>query len=234
VGAGTVEFLVDAERNFYFLEMNTRLQVEHPVTEMVTGVDIVIAQIRIACGEKLWFAQDDVVMRGHAIECRIYAEDPYRGFVPSPGRIVSLTRPGGPGVRVDSGVYEGWEVAIFYDPLLAKLVVWGQSRDEAIRRLRRALGEYSVGGIMTNVPLFRAIADDPNFVAGDIDTQYLDRWIADRRAPADTIAGELEADLALVAAALEHRASAQRPAAAVAVDGGSNWKRAGRVAAARS
>jgi acetyl-CoA carboxylase biotin carboxylase subunit len=231
-GAGTVEFLVDADRNFYFLEMNTRLQVEHPVTEMVTGVDLVAAQIRVAAGEPLWFAQDDVVLRGTAIECRVYAEDPDNGFIPSPGRITSLREPSGPGVRVDGGVYEGWEVAIHYDPLLAKLAVWAPTRAEAIARLRRALAEYRVGGIRTTLPLFRALCDEPRFLSGEIDTQFLDRWIADRSTPATGFGDPLARDLALAAAALDFRARAPRPVAAPA-GGVSNWKRAGRVAAIR-
>jgi acetyl-CoA carboxylase biotin carboxylase subunit len=230
-GAGTIEFLVDGDRSFYFLEMNTRLQVEHPVTEMVTGVDLVVAQIRIAAGEPLWFSQKDVHLRGTAIECRVYAEDPEAGFVPSPGRITSLTRPSGPGVRVDGGVYEGWEVAIHYDPLLAKLVVWAPTRPEAIARLKRALGEYSVGGIQTTLPLFRALCDDPRFLSGEIDTQFLDRWLADRAAPAAAL-DTIETDLALAAAALDYLARAPRPTGAPA-SGGSNWKRAGREAIVR-
>ncbi|HEX9186779.1 MAG TPA: acetyl-CoA carboxylase biotin carboxylase subunit, partial [Vicinamibacteria bacterium] len=144
VNAGTLEFLVDADRNPYFLEMNTRLQVEHPVTEMVTGVDLVQQQIRIAQGEPLPFRQEDLTQRGHAIECRVYAEDPDNGFLPSPGRIVALRPPGGPGVRDDSGVCEGGEVGVHYDPLVSKLVAWGESRDEAIRRMRRAVAEYRI------------------------------------------------------------------------------------------
>jgi acetyl-CoA carboxylase biotin carboxylase subunit len=232
-GAGTIEFLVDAERTFYFLEMNTRLQVEHPVTELVTGVDLVAAQIRVAAGEPLWFSQDDVAMRGVAVECRVYAEDPDSGFVPSPGRITSLVEPSGPGVRVDGGVYEGWEVAIHYDPLLAKLVVWAPTREAAIARLKRALGEYSVGGIRTTLPLFRALCDEPRFLSGDIDTQFLDRWLAERAAPAAGFDDPLADDLALAAAALYARERAPRPAAQAA-GGGSNWKRAGRAGGLRS
>ncbi len=232
-GAGTIEFLVDRDRNFYFLEMNTRLQVEHPVTEMVTGVDLVAAQIRVANGEPLWFAQQDVTMRGAAVECRIYAEDPDNNFLPSPGLITSLREPGGPGVRVDGGVYEGWDVPIHYDPLLAKLVVWASTRREAIARLRRALGEYTVGGIRTSIPLFREIVDQQTFVDGEIDTGYLDRLLAARREGASTPVepfdgDELACDLAAVAAALQHHAHAPRPVAASG-RAESVWKRAGRV-----
>ncbi len=236
-GAGTIEFLVDADRNFYFLEMNTRLQVEHPVTELVTDIDVVAAQIRVAAGEPLWFTQDDVKLRGAAIECRIYAEDPRNGFVPSPGKITSLSEPAGPGIRIDSGVYEGWEVAIHYDPLLAKLVVWAPTRVEAIARLRRALAEYEVGGIRTSLPLFRDLLNEPCVLSGDIDTQFLDRWIVERYGEGTRVSPsfglELDADLALAAAALavaapaDHEASGCEPPT-------SNWKRAGRIGGLRS
>jgi len=175
--AGTVEFLVDQEKNFYFLEMNTRLQVEHPVTELITGLDLVHLQIRIAAGEKLPFRQEDVQIRGHAIECRIYAEDPDNNYFPSPGKITLLLSPSGPGIRRDSGMYEGWTVPIDYDPLLAKLIGYGTDRTQAISRLTRALHEYFVGGIQTNISLFRRILGDADFQAGNIDTGYLDRLL---------------------------------------------------------
>ncbi len=176
--AGTVEFLVDAQRNFYFLEMNTRLQVEHPVTEIVTGLDLVHLQLRVAAGEKLPFRQKDVRLRGHAIECRVYAEDPDNNFFPSPGKITRLISPSGPGIRRDSGMYEGWTVPIEYDPLLAKLVAYGENREQASQRLLRALSEYFVGGIKTNVSLFRRILRDADFQAGRLDTGFLDRLLA--------------------------------------------------------
>ena len=176
--AGTVEFLVDAERNFFFLEMNTRLQVEHPVTEFITGLDLVHLQMRIAAGEKLPVTQDEIKLRGHAIECRVYAEDPDNSFFPSPGQITRLISPSGPGIRRDSGMYEGWTVPMEYDPLLAKLVVYGENREQAIRRLQRALTEYFVGGIKTNVSLFLRILKDPDFRAARLDTGYLDRLLA--------------------------------------------------------
>ncbi len=179
--AGTVEFLVDQQRNFYFLEMNTRLQVEHPVTELVTGLDLVHLQIRVADGEKLPIKQEDISVRGHAIELRIYAEDPDNNFFPSPGRITRLISPSGPGIRRDSGMYEGWEVPLEYDPLLAKMIGYGETREMAIDRLRRALAEYFVGGIKTNIPLFRRILLHPDFRTGNIDTGFLDRLLADRR-----------------------------------------------------
>ncbi|MFY9744659.1 MAG: acetyl-CoA carboxylase biotin carboxylase subunit [Acidobacteriaceae bacterium] len=175
--AGTVEFLVDDNRNFYFLEMNTRLQVEHPVTELVTGYDLVHLQIRVAQGEPLPFTQKDVQLRGHAIECRIYAEDPANGFMPSPGRITRLLQPGGPGIREDSGIYEGWVVPMDYDPMLSKLIAYAPTRELAIARLQRALDEYVVGGIRTNLGLFRRILSDPDFCAARLDTGYLDRLL---------------------------------------------------------
>lgn len=175
--AGTIEFLVDQQKNFYFLEMNTRLQVEHPVTELVTGLDLVHLQIHIAEGRKLPFRQQDVKLRGHAVECRIYAEDPDNQYFPSPGKIATLIEPAGPGIRLDSGVYEGWTVPIDYDPLLAKLVGYGADRTQATERLVRALGEYFVGGIKTNMALFRRILKDADFRAGRLDTGYLDRLL---------------------------------------------------------
>jgi acetyl-CoA carboxylase biotin carboxylase subunit len=178
--AGTVEFLVDRDRNFYFLEMNTRLQVEHPVTEAVTGLDLVQLQLRIAAGERLPLRQEEVTFRGHAIECRIYAEDPENNFMPSPGRITRLITPSGPGIREDSGIYEGWAVPLDYDPLLSKLVAFGAHRNEAIARLQRALGESFIGGIRTNLGLFRRILRDAQFVAGDFDTGTLDRVLAEK------------------------------------------------------
>ncbi len=176
--AGTVEFLVDSERNFYFLEMNTRLQVEHPVTELVTGLDLVQLQFRIAAGETLPFRQHDIRLRGHAIECRVYAEDPDNNFFPSPGKIARLLRPSGPGIREDSGVYEGWTVPLDYDPMLSKLIAYAPDRYSAIARMRRALDEYFVGGIKTNLALFRRILEDQDFVEARIDTGFLDRLLA--------------------------------------------------------
>jgi acetyl-CoA carboxylase, biotin carboxylase subunit len=198
--AGTIEFLVDENKNFYFLEMNTRLQVEHPVTELTTGLDLVHLQIRIAAGEKLPFKQEDVWLRGHAIECRIYAEDPDNNFFPSPGKISLLLLPSGPGIRRDSGMYEGWTVPIDYDPLLAKLIGYGTDREQATSRLRRALNEYFVGGIKTNLSLFRRILNDEDFKAGRLDTGFLDRLLA---RPVETAATDGEAaKVAAIAAGL--------------------------------
>jgi acetyl-CoA carboxylase biotin carboxylase subunit len=197
--AGTVEFLVDGNRNFYFLEMNTRLQVEHPVTELTTGLDLVHLQICIAAGEKLPFTQPEVQWRGHAMECRIYAEDPEHSFFPSPGRITGMTTPAGPGIRLDSGVYEGWVVPVDYDPLLAKLIAYGSDRSHAIARLRRALDEYSISGIVTNLDLFRRILSNPDFNAGEFDTSFLDRLLQTRSEAA--VSGE-QATIAAIGAAL--------------------------------
>jgi acetyl-CoA carboxylase biotin carboxylase subunit len=205
--AGTVEFLVDQDlvdqgKSFYFLEMNTRLQVEHPVTELITGLDLVHLQIRIAAGERLPFRQEDVHIRGHAIECRIYAEDADNNFFPSPGKIETLLTPAGPGIRLDSGVYAGWTVPVDYDPLLAKLIGYGQDRQQAIARLTRALPEYFVEGIKTNLGLFRRILADENFRSGKIDTGYLERLL---KAEAGSDGGEARkrtANIAAIAAAV--------------------------------
>ena len=171
--AGTLEFLADQNGAFYFLEMNTRLQVEHPVTEWVTGIDLVHWQIRIAAGERLTLRQEDITWRGSAIECRVYAEDPDRDFFPCPGRILRYREPAGPGVRVDSGVYAGWTVPLEYDPLLAKLTVWAEDRLSAIERMRRAVSEFSILGITTNLTLFERLMADERFRSGDLDTAFL-------------------------------------------------------------
>ena len=230
VNAGTIEFLVDENRNPYFLEMNTRLQVEHPVTEMVTGEDLVKLQIRIARGERLPFRQEDLRQRGHAIECRVYAEDPDQGFVPSPGRITALRLPGGPGVRDDSGIYEGYEVPIHYDPLLSKLVVWGYSRQDAIRRMRRAVAEYKVLGIKTTLPFFQRVLHHPAFLAGDFDTSFVEKVFA-----AEDRARERPVEVAVAAAAI--RAYRERQAERLTPmdegNAGSPWWRAGLSEAQR-
>jgi acetyl-CoA carboxylase biotin carboxylase subunit len=174
VNAGTIEFLMDRDKNFYFLEMNTRLQVEHPVTELVTGVDIVKAQIRIARGRKLPLTQDDVHVNGSAIECRINAEDPYNDFLPSIGTVDDITLPTGPGVRVDTGIYEGFQITPHYDPLVSKLICWGETRAEALLRMRRALEEYRIMGIKTNIPFHQRIIDSHRFMAGQFDTTFVE------------------------------------------------------------
>jgi len=205
--AGTVEFLADGRGNFFFMEVNARLQVEHPVTEAVTGVDLVRAQFRIAAGEDLGLAQDDVRISGAALECRIYAEDPDRGFLPSPGRIEMLRVPGGPGVRDDSGVYEGYVMPIHYDALIAKLITWAASRAEAIDRMRRALDEYVVEGIPTTLGFHRRVMDDPRFLAGDLDTRFIE-GMNGRPGGAAGAPDYLE-DMAAVAAALSAGAPAR-------------------------
>src|SRR5687768_13682603 len=201
-GAGTVEFLLsDATREFYFLEMNTRLQVEHPVTELVTGFDLVREQFLVASGEALSFIQEDVRWLGHAIECRIYAEDPANNFFPCPGTITHLQEPLGPGVRIDSGVRRLSEVSIHYDPLIAKLAVWGRTREEAIDRLRRALDEYEVAGITTTLPFFREIVRDEEFISARLDTGFISRFNERRVEPERSVEDQ---DLAIIAAALHY------------------------------
>jgi acetyl-CoA carboxylase biotin carboxylase subunit len=235
--AGTVEFLVDRDRNFYFLEMNTRLQVEHPVTELVTGLDLVHLQIGIAAGERLRFTQEEVNIRGHAIECRIYAEDPDNNYFPSPGEITLLLTPDGPGIRRDSGIYEGWTVPIDYDPLLAKLIGYGTDREQAISRLMRGLDEYLVGGTKTNIPLFRRILSDQDFQAANLDTGYLDRLLRTNRVSRGDQAADVAAIAAGIFAALD---SAQPMRNGIAGEGpaagpraASTWKRAARIEALR-
>ncbi len=194
--AGTVEFLLDRDKNFYFLEMNTRLQVEHAITEAVTGVDLVVEQMRVASGRRLRLRQRDISLKGHAIECRICAEDPHNDFLPSVGRINNVYEPSGPGVRVDSGVYDGFEVSLYYDPLVAKLIVWGETRAQAILRMRRALSEFKLLGIRTNIPFHLRLMDSPTFIAGRFDNAFLDSF--NISSPDET--GE-RAQLAAVAAA---------------------------------
>ncbi|MCA1616416.1 MAG: acetyl-CoA carboxylase biotin carboxylase subunit [Acidobacteria bacterium] len=241
VGAGTVEFLVsDVTREFYFLEMNTRLQVEHPVTELVTGIDLVREQITVAAGEPLSFAQADVSFRGHAVECRVYAEDPENNFLPSPGRVTHLRLPAGPGVRDDGGVYAGADVSIYYDPMISKLAVWGRTRAEAIDRLRRALDEYAVGGIETTLPFFREVVRDPEFVAGRLDTGFIPRFFARREAARDessAAASDAETtarDLAIICAALAREDGRRETPAESAAREQSPWKLTGRAAQHRS
>ncbi|HXR98638.1 MAG TPA: acetyl-CoA carboxylase biotin carboxylase subunit [Terriglobales bacterium] len=228
--AGTVEFLVDADENFYFLEVNTRLQVEHPVTELVTGLDLVAEQIRIAAGEPLSFTQDLVSTHGHAIECRVYAEDPAQNFMPSPGLIRRLQVPSGPGIREDSGVYQGWNVPLDYDPLLSKLIAWGADRDQAVARMRRALQEYELAGVGHNLGFFRRVFSDPDFIAGRTDTGYVGRLQAMPEPAADP---ELERLAAVAAALAAGRVSAPPPAVTDAGVASSNWQRSARQAGLR-
>jgi acetyl-CoA carboxylase, biotin carboxylase subunit len=229
VNAGTVEFLVDASLNFYFLEVNTRLQVEHPVTEQVTGLDLVKLQIAIAAGHRLPFAWETISPRGHAMEVRIYAEDPDNNFFPCPGKIVARRIATGPGIRLDEGVYRGWTVPIEYDPLLSKLIAWGNSREETLARLRRALDEYTISGIRTNVSLFRRILAEPEFLSGEIHTKWLDQLLARPRPPAVQPRPGTEAAAAIAAAYWENiqpgsaSAGGQTPQ-----DAPSRWKQEGR------
>jgi len=234
--AGTIEFLVDQGKNFYFLEMNTRLQVEHPVTEQVTGLDLVQLQIRVAAGERLPFSQEQVQLRGHAIEVRIYAEDPENNFFPSPGKIQRLIAPSGPGIREDSGIYEGWTVPLDYDPMLSKLIAYAPTRKQAIKRLLRALEEYFIGGIASNLALFRRILSDPGFEAGEIDTGYLDRLLATAPAQKPTHGpddAELIAAAATIFASFDASTSNDLPYP-IQPAPGEKWKTAARNDAVRS
>lgn len=227
VSAGTIEFLLDRDQNFYFLEMNTRLQVEHPVTEMVTGVDIVKEMLRVAVGRKLRYTQDDVQLNGWAIECRILAEDPYRNFIPSTGKITGLWEPTGPGVRLESGVYPGMEVTPYYDSLIAKLIVWGETRGEAILRMRRALAEYRIIGIKTILPFHMQIMDSTRYQGGQLDINFLEQhFILDETSRPDQVR------VAVIAATLlAHQRNQQ--AILLKQRGSSPWKMVGRKRALR-
>ncbi len=229
--AGTVEFLVGDHGNFYFLEMNTRLQVEHPVTELVTGLDLVHWQLRIAAGEKLTLAQNDVTWRGSAIECRLYAEDPDQNFFPSPGRITRWQMPSGPGIRLDSGVYENWTVPMEYDPLLAKLAVWAETREIAIRRMQRAMQECAVEGITTNINFFREILADREFAEGVLHTGFIEEWQRRRHPAAAFVDSRRAVEVAAYVAGL----AAPRPAHTAEVNGSrqSQWLAHGRQAMLR-
>jgi acetyl-CoA carboxylase biotin carboxylase subunit len=222
--AGTVEFLVDRDRHFYFLEMNTRLQVEHPVTELATGLDLVKLQIEIAAGARLPFTQEQIALRGWAMECRIYAEDPYNNFLPYPGKLTRLTHPEGPGVRIDGCVYDGWVVPMEYDPLLAKLAVWAADRESATARMIRALREYDVGGIGTNIGFFRQILEDPEFRRGHLHTGFIDEFFTRNAAPQPP--QDLAAIAALVAAL--HASTRTGNGAAKTASAASAWKEIGR------
>ncbi len=200
VNAGTLEFLLAPDGHYYFLEMNTRLQVEHPVTELVTGIDLVKEQIRVASGRPLGLRQEDVEQRGWAMECRITAEDPYNGFLPSTGKIIKLFEPTGPGVRLESGIYEGFDVSLYYDPLIAKLCVWGTDRAAAIMRMKRALSEYKILGIATSIPFHQKLLQSTNFIGGHFDTTFLD----DKFSMQQGNTGESEHVAAIVAALLTH------------------------------
>ena len=225
--AGTIEFLLDKENNFYFLEMNTRLQVEHPVTEMITGIDIVKEQIRVARGRVLSYAQSDVQFNGHAIECRINAEDPYDNFLPSTGRITHSIIPTGPGVRIDTGVYPGFEITPFYDPMIAKLIVWGETRAQAILRMRRALEEYRVVGVRTNIPFHQTLMDSHRFMGGQYDTRFVEERFSMESASESL---EDDAEIAAILATLVAHQETEHSANIVNRNerDASNWKWVGR------
>jgi acetyl/propionyl-CoA carboxylase alpha subunit len=227
VNAGTVECLVDRDKNFYFLEMNTRLQVEHPVTELVTGVDIVTEQLRIARGRHLSYSQEDVSMKGWAIECRINAEDPYNNFMPSTGTITEHAVPTGPGVRVDTGVYNGFSITPYYDSMISKLICWGDSRGQAILRLRRALEEYKIVGVVSNIPFHQNLMGQHRFLAGNFDTRFVEeRFSMDKAEEGKETHPEIAA---IVATMVAHE---QTERAAHIIRRGkrdtSNWKWVGR------
>ncbi len=226
--AGTVEFLVDGNRNFYFLEMNTRLQVEHAVTELVTGLDLVREQLRIASGERLEVSQEQMRMQGWAIECRVCAEDPENGFMPSPGRIRNLVEPQGPGVRVDSGVYDGYEIPIHYDPLISKLITWGADRSHAAARMKRAIQEYRIQGVKTNLGFLEGLLSDQEWMEGRLSTGFVDEFLS-RHKPARVPRPPL-IDALATAAALAYRFSAHGGVVDAATEAGSAWKVSGRGA----
>lgn len=227
LNAGTIEFLVDKDHNFYFLEMNTRLQVEHPVTELVTGVDIVKEQIRIARGRKMRYTQEDIALNGAAIECRINAEDPYNNFLPSTGALTMVVPPTGPGVRVDTGVFPGLEISPYYDSMISKLICWGETRGEAILRMRRALEEYRILGVKTNIPFHQNIMASHRFIAGNFDTRFVEeRFSMDEMEEGKETLPNIAA---IMAAIVSHRHS-QQAAQIVrrAERDTSNWKWVGR------
>ncbi|NWG75895.1 MAG: acetyl-CoA carboxylase biotin carboxylase subunit, partial [Rubrivivax sp.] len=220
VNAGTIDFIVARDRNFYFLEMNTRLQVEHPVTELVTNFDIVKEQLRVARGRKLSRTQEEIEFKGHAIECRINAEDPHNNFLPSTGKITTMTIPAGPGVRVDSGVTTGDTITPYYDPLIAKLICWGDTRGEALLRMRRALLEYRVMGVRTNIPFHQTLMNSARFIGGQVDTTFVEeRFSMDE-------AGDARPDIAAIIATLVAHERRRQAAQVVGRNerDTSNWK----------
>jgi len=229
VNAGTMEFLVDKDRDFYFLESNTRLQVEHPVSELVTGIDIVKEQIKIAAGERLSFGQGDVRRQGAALECRINAEDPDNDFLPSCGTVGSYLEPAGPGVRVDSGLYEGCEIPLLYDPIVAKLITWGTDRGEAIRRMVRSLAEYRIAGVATSVPFHRKVMANPRFLSGDLSTHFIEEEFGREAQDARRTGDESTQVAAIVSAWVDYRERKKPPAACRETRAEeSKWKTEGR------
>ncbi|MEM3731001.1 MAG: acetyl-CoA carboxylase biotin carboxylase subunit [Candidatus Bathyarchaeia archaeon] len=228
INAGTIEFLVDQKNNYYFLEFNTRLQVEHLITEMATGIDIVKAQIKIAAGEKLPYRQSQIVQRGHAINCRINAEDPYNNFMPSPGTVRRLHLPGGPGVRVDTHLYEGYTISVFYDPLIAKLAVWAPNRNEAIQKMKRALKEFAIEGVRTTIPFHTKIMDDEDFVKGKIHINFVDERL-NKLIPKQILSEEETAALIAVLANKKMKKQIQATIPKKKSTAVSLWKLAGRI-----
>ncbi|MFC2112696.1 acetyl-CoA carboxylase biotin carboxylase subunit [Bacteroidota bacterium] len=229
-GAGTIEFLVDKNRNYYFLEMNTRLQVEHPITERVVGVDLVMEQIRIASGEKLSHKQSDIRQVGHAIECRIYAEDPDNNFMPSPGTIQHTTQPSGPGVRVDGYVYPGYKIPLFYDPMISKLITWAENRPLAIQRMKRALNEYKITGIKTSIKFLDRVMGNKQFAKGIYDTHFIDENSDELMGPSVDVKPE-EEDMAIIAAFYDYteKLNKLQSIKSFQSNGGSSpWKNFGR------
>lgn len=205
--AGTIEFLVDKDSNFYFLEMNTRLQVEHPVTEIISGLDLVKEQINVAAGNELSFRQEDIRINGHAIEARIYAEDPENNYLPSTGKLLEFIIPSGPGIRIDAGFSRGSLISLYYDPLIAKLVSWGKTRVEALERLKRALGEFQIAGVTTNITLLKAVCNNNNFIRGEIDINFIDNEFTFIDSNMSTISNEIEDAVAIISSLLKVRSS---------------------------
>jgi len=229
-GAGTIEFLADNDRNYYFLEMNTRLQVEHPITEEVIGIDLVKEQIRIASGEKLSHKQEDIKQNGHAIECRIYAEDPDNNFMPSPGMISYMTEPSGPGIRTDGYVYQGYQIPLFYDPMISKLISWAETREDAIGRMKRALHEYKIGGVKTSIGFLEKIMSNEVFIKGNYDTHFINENLDTLMKPYDQKGSESE-DLAIITAFIDYHdklAKSQALKSFQSNGGKSPWKDFGR------
>lgn len=227
VGAGTIEFLVDDNLNYYFLEMNTRLQVEHPITEMTSGLDLVKEQLKIAFGEKLKHKQEDIQQNGHSIEVRVYAEDPENNFMPSPGKVLYIKQPSGNGIRVDGYVYTGFTIPMSYDPMIAKLIVWGLTREEAIERMKRALLEYRILGLKHNIPYLYKIFKHKKFIEGNYDTRFIELYGDDLKEKKTENSEKLDA--AAIAVFMDYFNKAQMNTPNVQVNSQSNWKNAGRI-----
>ncbi|MEM9676171.1 MAG: biotin carboxylase N-terminal domain-containing protein, partial [Bacteroidota bacterium] len=224
VGAGTVEFVVGADRSFYFLEMNTRLQVEHPVTELITGIDLVKEQIRVAEGRPLSFNQSDLAILGHALEVRVYAEDPTNNFLPDTGTIQTYRRPQGPGVRVDDGIEQGMEISVYYDPMIAKLITYGADREEAIARMIRAIDEYQISGVATTLPFCRFVLQHPNFVSGDFTTKFVDEYFNPEDLITEASTTEKKLAAAVAAQLLQQDADSQQPITSHQNNNQSKWR----------